>query len=250
MPAGGAFEIDSVDPGKYVLLAASSTGTSGMMLIEVGNSGVDGLRIVLQPRITLNGRISVDGSAPNPDFTKMIVSLEAPSFGRQITPRADGTFSAINVMPGRYRIVLGGTLSNFYVKSARLDDREVLQGGLSLSAASAVPLELVVSAAAGTLDGSVFEGDRRPAAGVRVVLVPEARRRRDFELYRVVSSDNTGKFRIEGIVPGEYKVFAWEDIEENAWQVPEILRPFEEQGKTIRVVEGGQQTLDLQMIPR
>lgn len=54
---------------------------------------------------------------------------------------------------------------------------------------------------------------------------------------------------MRGIAPGAYKVFAWEALEPNAYFDPQILRQYEDQGKPIRVVEGGKVTAEVKMIP-
>jgi hypothetical protein len=245
--ARGAFEFDRIDPGRYIVHSTSATG-SGTVLVDVGNSDLEGLRLVLNPRVDVNGRIAVEGQA-TVDLTKVIVWLRAPAFSRQGTVRADGSFSMQGVIGGDYRLEVEGTPATLYLKSARLGSDDVLVKEFSLKPPPQT-LELVLSANTGTLEGTVSGADRRPAAGVRVVVVPEASRRASFERYRVTSTDSAGRFRAEGIAPGEYKVFAWEDIEENAWQVPEILRRYEEQGKAIRILELARESLDLQMIPK
>ncbi len=57
-----------------------------------------------------------------------------------------------------------------------------------------------------------------------------------------------GQFSVRGIAPGDYKLFAWEAIEEGAYQDPEFLRPYEERGKPIHVDEGSRLNSQLQLI--
>jgi hypothetical protein len=54
---------------------------------------------------------------------------------------------------------------------------------------------------------------------------------------------------MRGVAPGAYKILAWEALEANAHFDPQILREYEEQGKAIRVAEGGKITADVRMIP-
>jgi protocatechuate 3,4-dioxygenase beta subunit len=251
MPAAkGSFQMNDVSPGRYVMLASSDTGMSEKITVDVADSGNDGVLLVLSPRGILNGRIIVDEQGAAPDFTKMTVLIDAPFSGRETTPRADGTFSFQNTMNGEYRLVLGGTVANFYLKAAHFGSEDVLSAGLLLKAPVQEQLELVISPKTATIDGVVTEKEGHPAPGVRVVLVPDATHRMQFEMFRAVSSDATGRFHIEGVPPCEYQVFAWEDIEENAWQIPELLRPYERLGKELFLNEGARENLNLQMIPR
>jgi len=44
--------------------------------------------------------------------------------------------------------------------------------------------------------------------------VPEGAEARERKaLYRVTQADRDGAFRMEGLTPGSYKVFAWNDVE-------------------------------------
>jgi hypothetical protein len=240
--ANGDFEIDNIDPGRYAILASTSSGMSELMNLEVGGSGTDGIRVVLVPKININGRVSVEGDRAGVDLTKMTLTLYGPTSSRQIVPKADGTFTILNVSPAHYRIALTSTSSNAFLKSARIGDADVLSS-LPLTAPAAGTLELLISTNTASIEGSV-------AAGSRVVLVPDSARRTQFEHYRSTTSDRLGRFRIEGITPGEYTAFAWESLEENAWQIPEILRAYEGQGKPIRVGEGARETIALEIIPQ
>jgi hypothetical protein len=51
-------------------------------------------------------------------------------------------------------------------------------------------------------------------------------------------ADAAGKYRFPGIVPGDYLLFAWEDIETGAWQDPDFLRPVESRGRPVEIRAG------------
>jgi hypothetical protein len=86
-----------------------------------------------------------------------------------------------------------------------------------------------------------------PAAGATVVLVP-ATARRNATLYDSTISDASGRFRLQGIVPGDYLLFAWEDVEPGAWRDPDFLRPFESLGRLVRVQANNNQVDAITMI--
>jgi len=79
-------------------------------------------------------------------------------------------------------------------------------------------------------------------------LVPEGARRNRFDLYRTTSTDAAGRFHSEGVPPGDYRVFAWDDIETGAWMDPDYLRRFEDRGRPLRISEGGTANLELRVI--
>jgi ABC-type dipeptide/oligopeptide/nickel transport system ATPase component len=118
---------------------------------------------------------------------------------------------------------------------------------LRIDSTPSQPLAVVISPNAGILDGTVLDANQRPAGGVVVVVIPDLSRRKYFELYRTAVSNTSGRFHVEGIVPGDYKVFAWDDIEENSWQDPEVLRLYEDQGISLHVTESAKESIELRL---
>ena len=85
--------------------------------------------------------------------------------------------------------------------------------------------------------------------GATVVLVPDTKHRDHADLFKRTASDTSGHFSIKGISPGEYKLFAWEDVENDAYQDPEFLQPFENQGESVTIREGSHEDRQLKLIP-
>jgi hypothetical protein len=107
------------------------------------------------------------------------------------------------------------------------------------------PLEITISSHGARVQGAISAADGLPAVGVWVVLVPEAKNREQYRLYKTQTTDQNGRFDLRGIAPGEYKLFSWEEVETGAWEDPEFLKPFEEKGEKISLHEGDQKTLSL-----
>jgi hypothetical protein len=136
-----------------------------------------------------------------------------------------------------------------YVRAIRFGGRDVLNGGLHLETASNGVLEVVISTNGGTLGGRVLDSNGRPMANVKTVVVPNASRRQRGDLYKYISSDDEGRFQLHGLAPGDYKVFAWERVEEGAWQDPQFIRLFENEGSPVRIDEGSRVNVDTRVIP-
>jgi len=111
------------------------------------------------------------------------------------------------------------------------------------------PLEVTISMRGGALSGRVADAARKPAVGARVVLVPEAARRSRGDLYRNTTADDSGAYELRGIPPGDYKLFAWERIEDGAWQDPEFIKLYEDRGVRVRIAEDGRQSANVTLIP-
>jgi hypothetical protein len=69
------------------------------------------------------------------------------------------------------------------------------------------------------------------------------------DMYKYTSSDATGKFHVQGLPPGDYKVFAWEDVDKNALVDLDFIRGFENLGTAIHVGEGEKPSIELPLIP-
>jgi uncharacterized protein (DUF2141 family) len=84
-----------------------------------------------------------------------------------------------------------------------------------------------------------------------VVLVPQDKERRAQSVYyRSAATDESGRFRFQSVVPGDYAVFAWEDLEEgDAYMDPEFLKPFESKGLAVTIREGEKQEIQVTAIP-
>jgi hypothetical protein len=57
-----------------------------------------------------------------------------------------------------------------------------------------------------------------------------------------------GRYQLNGVAPGDYKLFAWERVEEGAWQDPQFLKLFEALGSAVRISEGSRGTADTKLI--
>ena len=160
-----------------------------------------------------------------------------------------GLFALQNVGSGTYRAELDGQSKDCYVKDVRYSGSEALDEGFTVARGAPGELEITVSSHGARVQGSVTDADGLPAAGVWVVLVPQADRRALRYLYKSQTTDQYGHFDLRGIRPAEYKLFSWQEVETNAWESPEFLKPFEEKGEKIELQEGEQKTIKLTTIP-
>jgi hypothetical protein len=134
---------------------------------------------------------------------------------------------------------MNGLPSGYYIKEARLGGADVLNQLALFSRPG--NLEIVLSSKAGQLKGVA-------KAGAQVVLIPEQFRSRD-ELYRTATADSSGRFTISNVVPGDYKLFAWERVERFAWLDAEFMEPLEQFGENVHVSESSEQSVELSVLP-
>jgi len=85
------------------------------------------------------------------------------------------------------------------------------------------------------VSGSVVDSTK-PVENASVALIPGASDRRD--LYKTAITDAAGRFRLTGIAPGDYTLFAWSDVPNSAWLDPEFIKQYEDRGKPLHIEEG------------
>jgi protocatechuate 3,4-dioxygenase beta subunit len=257
--AKGAFEIRGVPPGSYTLIAEqfgnadSDKVMRGRTSVEVGDANVNDVEVTTGPGATVSGHVRVDGKT-NPDLSKMSVALDAQddlaSLGfapdvSNIPVRPDGTFIFQNVPEGTYRINLIPVPNGYYLKPS--GEGDAVEAGVKVGHNRSAAVELTLSAGAGRITGSVTKDDHS-FPGATVVLVPEAARRGQARFYRQVLADQNGNFTIANITPGDYKVFAWEEIERGLYLDPDFMQSYEDSGKPVHVDEGGNASVQLELI--
>ena len=235
-------------PGAPVMAARTQ--------VDVVNSDVEGVSLLLENGFNVNGKLTSEGRSPNDGALSGIrIQLQSepnlpPLAIPAVNAEADGTFSITGVSPGNYRISIGAVPRNMYVKSALLGGVDILNtGGIVLEGEPRGALDIILGNSPGSLDSAVVDNRQMPVAGATVVLVPDSARRKRYDLFRQVTSDSSGRIHLDNVVPGDYKVFAWEVVESNAWTDPDFLRSYESNGVAVRVTEGGRGAADVQVIP-
>jgi hypothetical protein len=150
----------------------------------------------------------------------------------------------------RYRVDLSGLPLDAYIASARLGGADILEKGFMLRGDPPGPIEISVSGVGGRIAGVVRTARNEIVPVGRVVLVPEPSLRGRSDLFKVATSDQFGRFNIQGITPGRYKLFAWEDVPFGAYFDPDFLRPYENQAKPVTVEKNDYIQAEIQLTPR
>ena len=263
-PSSGAFELELL-PGSHTLMATAGEGV-GYAVVQVGDADIDDVRIVTAPTFSMSARIVIEGrTSDGSDLASLRVSLRrdpaipGTSSSSYSVPLPNGTF-ALEASPGDYRVNVApipGTpsppfarlpqsLEGAFVKSIRLGNADVLNGGLHLQKSPENALEIVIGTSPGAVVGRVVGARQGPAADVSVVLVPDVRARA--ELYKIVAPDSSGLFRFDRVAPGDYRVFAWADLENGSWFDPDFMRTQENSGAPIRVGEGKTENVQVTLL--
>jgi 5-hydroxyisourate hydrolase-like protein (transthyretin family) len=273
----GTFEFRDVLPGLYAVAVtidipgqptppqgATPLQRIGYLPVEVGNKDVAGIVVTASPGTSIRGRVRVDGQS---DLTgvfqnvtaRLGVRLMPTSNGSQpSTPgvpapnygplNPDGTFQIDNMIPGEFRIEIGWVRSAFYLKEARFGSSDLLTSPFRFTGNEPGNLEVVLAPNVAAIEGLVTNNRLSGASGAQVVLVPDKARHRA-ELFRAVTTDQEGRFRIPNVSPGDYKLYAWESIEAYRWFDMDFIKTFDPFATPVHLNESQRQTINARLIP-
>lgn len=252
----GTFELRDMPPGPYAMLAVSGDPQEMMMTmtsLEVGDQNVEGMVISLGAGQEVPVTAKVEGDSQKIDLSgvRVTLSIEDNPMASLATALLDKENKAVlkRVSADKYKPVISGLPSGAYLKAARFGNQDALVNGMDLRQGAGGALELVVSPAAAEVTGTVANDQGEPMPGAIVTLVPKDPKGRT-DLYRTATADQTGSLRIASVVPGEYKLFAWEDIDSGAAEDEEFRKPFESRGVKVSLSEGSKESVRVTAIPR
>jgi hypothetical protein len=261
-PLSGPFVLTNVEPGSYELFARISDygqGTVwGRATVDVGDRDVHNVSISVDRSVDLRGVVKLAGNARLPERTGVMLMPEGSAakipqyqsiMTRATTVGPDGAFLVSGMPPGRFRLrALTGLPPDLYVADVRRDGQSVFDSGFEVGSNASDPIEILVSAGSATVEGAVLAGPTKPLTRATVALIPEDQRRENRAFYLSAKTDAAGRFKIQGVAPGSYKLFAWESVTPNAFLDASFVAPFEERGRVIQIGPGETITADLTAI--
>jgi Carboxypeptidase regulatory-like domain len=268
MHRDGSFEIRDVSPGAYTIFATVDSAAAPMLArqsVQITSANVDGLQLAPQAGGSIRGRLRMEaGSVSRPDASQMFLLLRSsdgdddalggvtigdgsPTLAHV---NADGSFEWKNVSAGRYYVQLSDAsdMPDWFLKSVAAGGREAADSGFSVSGGT-TNVDVLASANGARADGVATNQKDEPVADAVVVAVPEARFRTHPDRYRKAATDQSGRFTLRGLPPGDYTIFAWESIDGDAYYDPQFLATYEGRGRALHVSEGDRASLQLKVIP-
>jgi hypothetical protein len=221
----------------------------GHATIGVSNKDIDNV-IVVMNRFTLPGLLRTrDATNPPPGLRvafRSVPPLLLQPFAAIVND--DGMFTAGPFGEGEYQIFLTGLPPQWYVAAARLGAVDVLNSGFHIDRVPRGNLEVVLAQTSSTLESVVIDEKGMTVPGVFVVAVPDVPRRQRVDLYRSGWTDAQGRLLLEAVAPGQYRVFAWREVENDAWLNGEFIAGLENYGTLVRVRENEAQRLEVRLI--
>ena len=241
-------------PGSYTLRAGDQTGLKPLgagVPIEVGDKRIEGVVLDASPGGELAGTVTLEKDSKTPLKRNPRHAGEPGGRGDVAAQhhggRRVGTFTLKDVPVEKYLVRVVNPPAGTYVQSVQSGRQTMADEGLELGGAGAEKLEIKLESGAAQVSGVINGQDDNPISGVTVALIPGSKR---YLLYQSTQTDQRGAFTFKSVTPGDYKVLAWEEIEPNAFQDPEILKPFESKAEAVSLKRNDQKAVTLKAIPR
>jgi hypothetical protein len=254
--ADGSFTIRNVRPGAYYLMADSrgpqQSRLTGRVAVDVAGDDVTNVRARLTPPNTISGTVMPDKTDSSLSLKQVRLNFVSAAPGgrgnqqQRVDVADDGKFQG-TLSTDTYTVEVQGAPTDYYLKAVRLSGRELPDNVLDLSFTGA-QLDVVIANDSGSITGTVQRPNADVVQNARVTVIPASSNRRD--LYKSANSGADGTFTISNMPPGTYKVFAWEEVEQNAWMDPDFRRPFETLGSTATIRDSAGPNLTLRVIGR
>jgi hypothetical protein len=238
--------------------------------IAVSGEDLEGVTLVLQPGMTVSGRLQFDGSGQTlpEDLGAVRVALSPPpssgvSFG--IPPaqvNADGTFAFEGVAPGSYLVSASGPgmtpvtgpgrpAPAWVLNSVLSGGRDVTDTPLEIGANQNVA-DLVVTFTdrVTELSGRLLDGAGRPAPEYYVLVFganPQHWRQGSRWLRPPTRPGSDGRFSLAGLPPGDYYLAALPEFEQSEWHTPAFLQEVVPGAIRLSLAEGEQKVQDIRL---
>jgi len=248
------FEMPNNVPGRYRIQANIRAKDKAYYASQVvdAHEGISEIVLAMVPAVDVKGHLKIEGPGLHPAevFT---VALAPPGSGPRreaySSPVAkDGSFAIKEVPPGEWIITINQNPTGLFEKSVRLGDKDFLFKKIEVPPGLDAPLNIVLSSNTATVEGEVDAGGA-DAKRAGILLEPVGKWHTLTRFYYSAIADDSGKFKVSGVAPGKYKIFALEKIATASYRTPESGDVLDALGEELEVTEGAKIESHPKLIP-
>jgi hypothetical protein len=227
----GEVRFEGVPHGTFEAMARWRAGNEfhfSEAEVSVQGANVAGISLDELRNVSVEGTVTVDSGSSDAKVALSRAVLErafdtdVPFEPASIDARIDtnGSFRFPSVLPGRYFFKVASDPQVFVASSSIAG---LSRNGSMLviaSSAEGVTVQVDVSTQVGSIGGVVTdlpEGNAK--AGVLVQSV-------DTGQISTTTADQSGKFMVTGLAPGDYRIYSWPDLSHLAYRDPGVLNEY------------------------
>lgn len=251
----GRFTLVGVGPGSYNLVVVGP-GQSWATTPVVANGDDLRVSVQLQAPVVVTGKVSVEGDTSVPlnraRLQLMPLRTAVQVFSAVNVPvQADGSFAA-SAMPGRYRLVAtwpaGGGAPEHAVRSARVGSTDVADQDIEITE-DVANVAVTFSAKVSSLSGVMSDASGRPAPEYFIIVFPKDESHWSWHARRIRQTrpDHNGRYRVQGLPPGDYLMAAVTDVDQGEWFDAAFLKTIVAASIPITLADGEARTQDIRV---
>jgi hypothetical protein len=252
----GSFTIGNVAPGRYILRARGTDAETPQFAaqpVSVNGDDLSGVAVILSAGATISGTISfLPGGSPAPDYTQFRItapSTDQSDFGPQSSARVDkdGHFTIEGVSSGAHLIRPSNGSRTWLLQSVTVGGRDITDTPFQVrSGENMANVTLVFTDKQSEINGTLTTENGTPVPEFTVLAFPT-----DPTLWRPQSRqimtarpDQTGKYRIRGLPPGDYYLATVDPSQQGEWFEPAYLDEHRAGAARVTLTEGDVKTKD------
>ena len=256
----GSFVIGGLAPGRYMLQVRGGMGGDGetaYLDITLSGDDVTGLRLVASKPSAVTGRVLVDPAAAQALRPSMLrlglqpVQMDMMMMGG--TPPGsvsdDLTFE-MKAQPGKFRVALFGQTPGWSIRAVRYRGTDVTDSGIEFRPSEDVAdIEVELTNRVTDVSGLVTNTKGEAVRDYSIVVFPRDREKwtPNSRYMRTTRPDQDGRYKVNGVPPGEYLVIALDYLDTNEWNDPEFLDRVRSKATSFSVNEGETKSVDLRI---
>jgi 5-hydroxyisourate hydrolase-like protein (transthyretin family) len=233
----GTFRFPAVRPGGWQVRGTQAGANEGYAMVTVDKHDVERVTVRVYPPFMLDGFVERE-EPRDPEGKRKVSAVSLLPVGgegsRELAfHEQDGKVHFPKVQPGRYIIFPLGFKPGYYVDSITLGEQDVFGKPVELMN-GATPFRVVYKADAGIVRGTVEDG-----GGTTVVLLPrDEQMLLDGQFIRTAKCDGQGRFEVGSLRPGDYYAFAFDRVDEDAFEDVGFVRNLRGAAASVHVEAG------------
>jgi hypothetical protein len=189
-------------------------------LVAVDDHDVGNVELVLRHAATISGRVVFHGNASKPTGPALLATpvylFSADGIDR-IQARvsgigADGRFSTVGVLPGRYDVALMRAFDGWYLASITRNGQDVATEGIELGDSDVTDVIITYVDTPSSIEGSVIGDDGASVSAAFVYVFPTDRRawtNAGVDSVQEIRTDEGGRYHV-ALRPGKYYLVSTE----------------------------------------
>jgi hypothetical protein len=259
----GGFSLPRVPPGRYMLRATTSGGGRGrggslpqFAMQPLAVNGDTTIHLTLAPGGTISGTVTLratrSSSPPSPNqFRVTVQALDGPAFGAipnaRVTSEGAFTLDGVSVGP---RLIRAQAPRGWALSSVLVGGRDVIDVPVDIRSGTRLSdVGLVFTDALSEVAGTVTDQRGAPVTEYTVLAFP-----REASLWRpqarhimTARPDQTGRYQLRGLPPGDYFLAVVDPAEPGEWFEPAFLNQHRAHAAQLALGEGDVRTQDFKV---